>query len=85
MIGLYIGAAVLMVLLAIRSKKAYGKLAASFWLMGVALLAILANAFAVSITIMALSRYMIYGFAPFYAALFCMLVEFYRGRRKGIT
>lgn len=80
-ISLYFATAVLMILLAIWSKNKYGKISDSFWFMGIALLAILANAFAVSITIMALSRYMIYGFAPFYAALFCMLIELDRLRR----
>lgn len=40
----------------------------------IAILAILANAGAVSITIMCLSRYMIYGFTPFYVGYFLLLV-----------
>lgn len=40
------------------------------WMMGVALLFIAANVCAVSLTIMCLSRYMIYGFSLFYMALF---------------
>ena len=40
------------------------------WMMGVALLFIAANVCAVSMTIMCLSRYMIYGFSLFYMALF---------------
>lgn len=40
------------------------------WMMGIALLFIVANACAVSLTIMCLSRYMIYGFSLFYMALF---------------
>lgn len=41
-------------------------------LMGVALLFITGNVCAASLTIMCLSRYMIYGFAPFYIALFLL-------------
>ena len=40
------------------------------WMMGVALLFIAVNVCAVSLTIMCLSRYMIYGFSLFYMALF---------------
>lgn len=40
------------------------------WMMGIALLFIAANVCAVSLTIMCLSRYMIYGFSLFYMALF---------------
>ncbi len=43
--------------------------------MGVALLFIAANVCATSITIMCLSRYMIYGFSLFYIALFLLLRE----------
>lgn len=46
----------------------------------IALLAILANVGAVSITIMCLSRYMIYGFAPFYTGYFLLLVTLGRGK-----
>ena len=45
------------------------------WMMGVALLFIAANAGATSITIMCLSRYMIYGFSLFYTALYVLLRE----------
>lgn len=45
----------------------------------ISILAILANVGAVSVTIMCLSRYMIYGFAPFYTGYFLLLAE---GRRK---
>lgn len=41
----------------------------------IALLAILANVGAVSMTIMCLSRYMIYGFAPFYTGYFLLLLR----------
>ncbi len=47
-------------------------------LMAVALLAIAANVAAVSITIMCLSRYMIYGFVPFYIGYFLLAVTWYR-------
>ena len=43
------------------------------WVMGVALLFIVANVCATSITIMCLSRYMIYGFSLFYTALFLLV------------
>lgn len=42
------------------------------WMMGVALLFVVANACATSLTIMCLSRYMIYGFSLFYMALFLL-------------
>lgn len=45
------------------------------WLMGVALLFIAANVCATSITIMCLSRYMIYGFSFFYTGLFLLVRE----------
>ncbi|MBD5523048.1 MAG: hypothetical protein HDR04_01235 [Lachnospiraceae bacterium] len=45
------------------------------WVMGVALLFIAANVCATSITIMCLSRYMIYGFSLFYTALFLLVRE----------
>ena len=41
----------------------------------ISLLAILANVGAVSITIMCLSRYMIYDFAPFYTGYFLLLLS----------
>lgn len=47
------------------------------WMMGVALLFIVANVCATSMTIMCLSRYMIYGFSPFYMALFLLIREFF--------
>lgn len=45
------------------------------WAMGIALLFIAANVCATSITIMCLSRYMIYGFSFFYTAGFLLLRE----------
>lgn len=45
------------------------------WAMGVALLFITANVCATSLTIMCLSRYMIYGFSVFYIALFLLARE----------
>ena len=47
--------------------------------MAVALLAVLANAFAVALTIMCLSRYMIYGFTTFYTGYFLMADAMLRG------
>jgi hypothetical protein len=46
--------------------------------MGVALLFIIANVCATSMTIMCLSRYMIYGFSLFYTAGFLLVVEWWR-------
>lgn len=53
----------------------------SVWIMGVALLFIAANVCATSMTIMCLSRYMIYGFSLFYIALFLSGREVF-GKRK---
>lgn len=53
------------------------------WLMGVAFLYITGNVCAVSLTIMCLSRYMIYGFSLFYVALFLLGREFISRMRKG--
>lgn len=50
--------------------------------MGVALLFIVANVCATSITIMCLSRYMIYGFSLFYIALFLLVREIIWERSK---
>lgn len=43
--------------------------------MGIALLFVAANVCATSLTIMCLSRYMVYGFSLFYMALFLLVVE----------
>ena len=48
------------------------------YMMGFALLFIVANVCATSLTIMCLSRYMIYGFSLFYMALFLLVVEWRR-------
>lgn len=50
--------------------------------MGVALLFIIGNVCAASLTIMCLSRYMIYGFAPFYMALFLLLIQWIEDRKE---
>lgn len=47
-------------------------------IMLISLLAILANVGAVSMTIMCLSRYMIYGFAPFYTGYFLLLLSLWK-------
>ncbi|MCD7726085.1 MAG: hypothetical protein LUI12_11160 [Clostridiales bacterium] len=52
------------------------------WIMGVALLFICANVCATSMTIMCLSRYMIYGFSLFYIALFLLGREWLQDVRK---
>ena len=46
--------------------------------MAIAMLGILANVAAVSMTIMCLSRYMIYGFVPFYTGYFLLMIEYYK-------
>lgn len=48
--------------------------------MGTALLFIAANVCATSMTIMCLSRYMIYGFSLFYIALYLLVREVCEGR-----
>ncbi|NBI89302.1 hypothetical protein D3Z45_01550 [Lachnospiraceae bacterium] len=48
----------------------------------ISLLSILANVGAVSMTIMCLSRYMIYGFAPFYTAYFLLLLGIWKEWRR---
>ena len=54
----------------------------SAYLMGIALLIILANVYATSLMIMCLSRYMIYGFPLFYTALLIMFRDIISGRRS---
>ena len=51
------------------------------WLMFISLLSILALSFSTAITIMCLSRYMIYGFVPFYTALLMIVRETKIGKR----
>lgn len=72
---LYISALALMYLVWKREKRN-----PALPVMAVALLAIFANAGAVSITIMCLSRYMIYGFTPFYTGYVLLLRELRKWR-----
>lgn len=51
-------------------------------MMGFALLFITANVCATSLTIMCLSRYMIYGFSLFYMSLFILMIEFVRRLKR---
>lgn len=74
---IYLAAAALAVILFIKDKSSR-----SVRVMGIALLFIVANVCATSLTIMCLSRYMIYGFSLFYMAFFLMLAEWWR-KRKG--
>jgi hypothetical protein len=60
-----------------RNKKSKSALT-----MSVALLFILANVCATSMTIMCLSRYMIYGFSLFYTAGFLLLIEWWREQKQ---
>ena len=50
--------------------------------MAIALVAVVANVAAVSLTIMCLSRYMVYGFTTFYAGAYLLLREVWRGYIK---
>lgn len=73
------GLAVMLTIITMRRSR---KSQDAVWLMGLALLLILGNVATVSITIMPLSRYMIYGFAPFYIAGFLLVIEWYRKRKS---
>ena len=73
-LAIYIAAAGLTVFLFLKDKKS-----GAVRVMGLALLFIAANVCATSLTIMCLSRYMIYGFSLFYMALFLLAVEWMRG------
>lgn len=76
-LAIYIGAVGLSVFLFIRNRKS-----GAVRMMGLALLFIAANVCATSMTIMCLSRYMIYGFSLFYMAFFLLIVEWMRGFRR---
>lgn len=57
------------------------------WLMLIALLTVAGIAFSTALTIMCLSRYMVYGFTGFYAAVYLMLLAWLRCRntnKRGI-
>lgn len=73
-LAIYIAAAGFTVLLFLRDKKS-----GAVRVMGLAFLFIAANVCATSLTIMCLSRYMIYGFSLFYMALFLVAVEWLSG------
>lgn len=73
-LALYAAAAGLSVYLFLKDKKS-----CAVRVMGLALLFIAANVCATSLTIMCLSRYMIYGFSLFYMALFLVGVEWMSG------
>ena len=75
---LYVGAAGLALWQTVIFKKSDAACA-----MGIALLFIAANVCATSLTIMCLSRYMIYGFSIFYTAGFLLLREWMQ--TAGIT
>lgn len=76
-LGIYLTAAGLFVYMCRKDWKN-----SAVWLMGVALLFIAGNVCAVALTIMCLSRYMIYGFSLFYIALFLLGREFISEIRK---
>lgn len=77
-LGLYLAAAGLSLWQVCQKKRCEAAL-----VMGVALLCIVANVCATSITIMCLSRYMIYGFSCFYIAFYLLLREASAGKRTG--
>ncbi len=70
---IYLAAAGLMFVVFRKDKNNPG-----VYMMGFALLFIAANVCATSLTIMCLSRYMIYGFSLFYMALFLLVAEWRR-------
>lgn len=73
-LAIYIAAAGFTVLLFLRDRKS-----GAVRVMGLAFLFIAANVCATSLTIMCLSRYMIYGFSLFYMAFFLVAVEWLPG------
>lgn len=77
---LYLSAALLGVLSAVMNRREGRSVPPAVWLMAAALSAVFANAAAVSVTIMALSRYMIYGFSMFYIAYFLLIISLLRMR-----
>lgn len=79
---LYLSAIFMAAAMGMKAWKEKRRIDDAVWLMGVSLLAIAANAFAVAITIMALSRYMIYGFTGFYTAYFILAVIWVRSLRE---
>ena len=70
-LGIYLAAAVLFLYMCRKDWKN-----PAVWLMGTAFLFIAGNVCVVSLTIMCLSRYMVYGFSLFYIALFLLGREF---------
>ena len=76
-LAIYLAAAALTIRALIKDKKS-----GPARVMGLALLFIAANVCATSLTIMCLSRYMIYGFSIFYMAFFLLLVEVMRERQQ---
>lgn len=70
---IYLAAAALLLAMFRKNKRS-----PAVYMMGFALLFIAANVCATSLTIMCLSRYMIYGFSLFYMALFLLAVEWRR-------
>lgn len=74
-LAIYLAAMALTVFVSLKNKKS-----GAARVMGLALLFIAANVCATSLTIMCLSRYMIYGFSIFYMAFFLLAVEFMRGK-----
>ena len=76
-LAIYLSAAAFSVMALGKDKKS-----GAARVMGLALLFIAANVCATSLTIMCLSRYMIYGFSIFYMALFLLVVELVRGKLR---
>ncbi len=76
-LAIYFAAAALTVIVLGKNRKS-----GAARVMGLALLFIAANVCATSLTIMCLSRYMIYGFSIFYMAFFLLAAEFVRGKLR---
>ncbi len=76
-LAIYFAAAALTVIVFGKNRKS-----GAARVMGLALLFIAANVCATSLTIMCLSRYMIYGFSIFYMAFFLLAAEFVRGKLR---
>lgn len=83
-IALFFYVSSVMLALIIVRKKWNGKeeIKNAVWFWGLALLTIFGNAFTVAITIMPLSRYMVYGFSPFYVAYYLLVIMLTRKWKK---
>ena len=82
MVAVLYASAVFMIIWVIKlNRKENEKVNNAVWFMGLSILIILANAFSVSLIIMPISRYMIYGFPVFYTALGVLTLELARNKK----